>query len=426
MNLVLFFVRVFLVIIAAYLAPSIPLWPTKLFIPFFATFLLAVTCLYRIPNWKPVLYGGVACLFFSGFNLLTSIDATVPIVEHIKSILYFLFLAFSSLIIGSSIIFTPNTRNLVGHLLLAAGFGVIAFGALEQRTPLAKISDTYRDAAYGYGKTDNEKRDIKLTGDIRPKVFTREPSHAARGASMLFILGAIAITSHWKRFLALLAIGVCIAIFGSPVPAGFFLALICGAFIPASVKKRGLAMPFVAAMGVAGIAAIAALTIAIPSFADRVDTILEGRDASTKYRTTVVWSLALDALEINSVSGVGIGGEERLGSRAFLASRENATINTMINNALCSIPLFTGISGCIFFFAFFLFCLLRLPNQFYLFYGMVIFCLLFSTGAIHSSQTWSCGAILFAFIRNFYNSPTGSNVSTEPSAEDSKEPLLSS
>jgi len=403
-TLLMFFFRLGLVFLAAYLSPQFPL-PGGITFPFLATGMLALLSLKKIRSWKPVFIGVGATFLFSIFNVLTSLSPEVPLIEHIKSIVYFLYLVTCSLIIANTPLFPQTSRKWVGILLLSAGFGLLFLGAVEQKTPLKRISDKYRDIAYGYGRTDNEARDIQLTGSVRPKLFTREPSHAARGVSMVFILSAVATSSLALRLGALAGIALAVPVFGSPVPAGFLGALFCGAFIPRIVQQKGLAYPYAAFMGGVGLLALVALYTTVPSFTERIDSIREGRDASTIYRTTVVWSMARSALDLNALSGVGIGAEDKLGSDAFLESRQEATINTMINNAILSVPLFTGWAGVVFFSLFAFIILLSVPPHLRLFFFMVIFCLLFSTGAIHSTQAWSAGAILYAMLNPWSTSP---------------------
>lgn len=400
-------IRSVLAIVAIYLELALPVSAT-IRVPHIAAFMLAVTLLPRFRYRRWVLVATVTAVGFCAFNVMSTSFGSVPLMERAKSTVFLLWLFSISVVLMASSFPEGTDRRRVCQMFLAAGFSLLAFAFLEQRTPLAQVSDTFRLNAYGRIAYENDQRDEVLLGGTRPKAFTEEPSFAGRGISLLLLFGAMLARRTATRLAALAGIGAAVLVTGSPKPVVFALCLLCGLPVPQWCVRRKLVLPFQVFMGILAVAVIFVAVQTVPVLRQRFETIESGTDRSLWRRTGFMREMAGQALRHNPVSGVGFGGEDELSSDFTLPGLENDPTTSLINNAMWSIPFFTGITGSLLVAALLFALTRRLPAEHRLVFLLTIFATLNTTGSISSTSAWFIGAMLHCILAHPSGTGTGS------------------
>ncbi|MDR3403828.1 MAG: hypothetical protein P4L99_15125 [Chthoniobacter sp.] len=387
-------------VLAIYLELSLPIHD-DVFIPHIFGLFLACALAPAVRSWKRVALALVLLGIFCAFNLATTTFGVVSVVKKLKSVVYFVYLfGIAVVIMGAGHIWREKqARRITAIIFLTAGLAMLSFGAVEQMTGLRDISDRFRNVAYGELNADNESRDLELLDKVRPKAFAKETSFASRGVSVLLLIGALTSTGLAPRLLALAGVGAATAVFGSPIPAGFLVAMLYGISMPRRIQsRRAICLYFIA------LAAVAALSLGVawmfsPVLQRRVELLTDLSDPSTYMRSGFMYEVAGKALAWNPVSGVGIGGEDELSSEFVLPLLGHVSTNTLINNAMWSIPFFTGLFGSFIAIVLLLAMALRVEFRHSAVFVLTILLILNSTGSIHSSSVWLVGALLFALLR---------------------------
>jgi hypothetical protein len=224
---------------------------------------------------------------------------------------------------------------------------------------------------------------------VRPKAFTQETSFGARGVSLLLLAGALLSRSTLARLAALGGIVAAVPIFGSPIPAAFAVGLLYGLWVPRWAQSPRVLPVYLSTITLGAVFLLFAVAQFSTVVQRRVDLVRDGTDPSTYMRTMFMLEMAGKAIAWNPVSGVGLGGEDELGSDFVLPLLENVPTNTLINNALWSV-LFLGL---LLGFAW------RVELRYRAVFIATILLVLNCTGAIHSSSVWIVGALLYSILR---------------------------
>ena len=361
-------------------------------------FLLAIVLIPRIRQWRPVII--VACLatIFGIFNITTTVFGTVPATEKAKSAIWLVYLAVIATIIARELRFDRRWRRRASAIFITAALALLLFASVEQRTSLGTLSNAFREKVFA-GGADSDKRDLILKGEVRPKAFLSETSHAARGVSTLLLVGAALGENVLLSSIAVGGMLVAVTIFASPVPLGFALCAMLGLFIPEFFVKKRLVCVYLAFIGVfcVGILTISVLTI--PVLRERWELYERGADRSSYRRTSFMREMAWKALVRNPVSGVGLGGEEELSNEFVLSGMAGGETVELVNNAMWSIPFYTGLVGTVLTIWFLTAIVKGLPVRHRLILISTVLVTLNCTGSISSSSAWIVGAFLFAICR---------------------------
>jgi hypothetical protein len=392
--------RLTLAILAIYLEWALPLGQ-KLFVPHFLAFLLALTLIPQIRAWRRFSLAMLLMLGFCAFNLSTSAFGSVPLHDRFRSVIYFVYLFGIALIIGVTKIIgeSPLDRRIAATMFLGAGFSLLAFASVEQHTALYQVSDAFRSVAYKETNADNEARDLELLQKVRPKAFAQETSFGSRGVSVLLLIGALLSRDMMARVAALMGIVAAIPIFGSPIPAAFAVGLLYGLWVPRWAQSPKI-LPLYLGTITAGAAVLLFIVAQFSVVVQRrLDLVRDGTDPSTYMRTMFMMEMAGKAINWNPISGVGLGGEEELSSEFVLPLLENVPTNTLINNALWSVPFFTGLVGSLAFLLLLLTLTWRVELRYRAVFFATLLLILNCTGAIHSSSVWIVGAFLYSILR---------------------------
>jgi hypothetical protein len=219
-----------------------------------------------------------------------------------------------SLVIGYALFLAmvrAERRQLAG-VFLGFCLCILVGCLLEKYGGLRAVSDRVRAQIYETNFIYNaDTRDEQLYGQIRPKLFTSEPS-AVTFAYTLFSAIWLAV-SPWRAklpiYLALIGCGLVVL----PGPTLVLMLLLIVPFLlflsgrDTSSGGNSLRLFGTAVLSVAVLAA--ALVVGQMFFAQRLHEIASGKDASFFYRFTGPMLVALDVFRHHPAAGAGLTGE---------------------------------------------------------------------------------------------------------------------
>lgn len=394
-----------LIFLALYLALPLPLLGNW-YVPNLPALLLALlvfpTARQHVPRIVIVL---TLLAAYCVLNALFATSEVTPPVERIKGSLQLLYFSGLSLLIANSQLFRfPADRRWLGWMFLFLGLSMVAGGYLEDSTPIGQLSDRFRAFMYAGGSLyEADQRDLILTSGIRPKLFASEPAHAALGTAVCLTLGGICLMQVAPLVVAAIGCTLAAKVFGSPIPLAFAITLLVGG-APAWRHQRssGITWRILFTQVTAIVVGVLFIILAV-SFIDTLQTrflmALDGKDRSSYLRLFHIMFVAGDAMMLNPLFGVGIGGELEVAQSLFLEGYENAKANTLLNNPIWTVPLFGGVTAS-------LVALLALgkavmqlsPHQRVLF-GLFVGSVMLSGGSIVNTPSWITGGIVFAALR---------------------------
>jgi TRAP-type mannitol/chloroaromatic compound transport system permease small subunit len=231
-----------------------------------------------------------------------------------------------SLVIAYALFVTlvNGERSQIAWILLGLCLFIIVGCLLENYGGLRVISDKFRERLYDAGQVyDADLRDQLLYGRVRPKLFTSEPS--AVTFAFTHFCSVWLVVSPWRRkllvYLALMGCGL----FVMPGPTLMLMLLLTVPYLlflsggTASTVTR-----FVGAAALSMILVGAAIVIGQSFFAERLNELASGKDASFFYRFTGPMLVAIDVIKRYPWAGAGLTGEP------FIADR---VLNVYMNSA---------------------------------------------------------------------------------------------
>ena len=219
-----------------------------------------------------------------------------------------------SLVIAYAIFLTlvHGERRQIAGILLGFCVFIIVGCLLETYTGLRAISDAVRERLYDAGVVyDADLRDQILYGRIRPKLFTSEPSAVTFAYTHFCSVWLVVSPWRWKLPVYLGMIGMALFVLPGPtlvlmllltIPYLIFLA---GARPGRRPSATRLASSLAISILLIGVAIVLGRTI----FAERLDELASGRDASFFYRFTGPMLVAFDMFRHYPWAGAGLTGE---------------------------------------------------------------------------------------------------------------------
>ena len=219
-----------------------------------------------------------------------------------------------SLVIAYAIFLTlvHGERRQIAGILLGFCIFIIVGCLLETYAGLRPISDAVRERLYDAGVVyDADLRDQILYGRIRPKLFTSEPSAVTFAYTHYCSVWLVVSPWRWKLPVYLGMIGM--ALFVLPGPTLVLMLLLTVPYLIFLAGARPGRRP--SAMRLAGSLAISILLIGVAIvlgktfFAERLDELASGRDASFFYRFTGPMLVAFDMFRQYPWAGAGLTGE---------------------------------------------------------------------------------------------------------------------
>ena len=202
-------------------------------------------------------------------------------------------------------------RDQIAGILLGFCLFIIIGCLLENYAGLRAISDKVRAHLYDASQVyDSDLRDRLLYGRIRPKLFTSEPS--AVTFAFTHFSSVWLVVSTWRhKFLVYLALMGC-GLFIMPGPTLMlmlllsvpYLMFLSGGATPGSAVTR-----FIGATALSLLLIVAALVIGRSFFAERLNDLMSGKDASSFFRSTGPMLVAFDIFKHYPWAGAGLTGE---------------------------------------------------------------------------------------------------------------------
>lgn len=218
-----------------------------------------------------------------------------------------------SLVIGYAMFVTlvHGERRQIARILLTFCLFIIVGCLLETYAGLRPLSDAVRERIYDSAVVyDSDLRDVVLYGRIRPKLFTSEPSAVTFSYTHFASVWLVVSPWRWKVPVYLGLIGC--ALFVLPGPTLVLMLLLTIPYIIFLAGRgtgRPSAMRTVGALAISGLLLALAIVLGQIFFAERLNELASGRDASFFYRFTGPMLVALNIFQHHPWAGSGLTGE---------------------------------------------------------------------------------------------------------------------
>ncbi|MBX3503154.1 MAG: hypothetical protein KF889_27235 [Alphaproteobacteria bacterium] len=221
-----------------------------------------------------------------------------------------------SLVIGYALFLTMarGERGQIAMILLGFCLFIIVGCLLETHGGLRPVSNAVRerifDAAHVY---DADLRDEILYGKVRPKLFTSEPSAVTFGFTLFASLWLV--TSPWRYKLLIYAGLIGAALLTMPGPTLVLMLLLAIPYFiflagTADGARRGSAATrLIGAIALSAVVLGVAVWVGSIFFAERLNELASGRDASFFYRFTGPMLVAFEMFDKHPWAGAGLTGE---------------------------------------------------------------------------------------------------------------------
>jgi len=298
---------------------------------------------------------------------------------------------------------TAVSRLFMGFLI------IIAAGAtLEVFTKFKYLSDEFRHMVFRWGLYEADLRDLYTYGQIRPKLFTSEPSHVAK-FYILSLFVWFALSENKKRYvLYLFFISTGLILIRSPIIIlSIPLALTVEIFFRKNIdftSFRDKERPFIGK----SLMALIFISIIFLSFAlntilaERVSKIIAGTDQSFALRISGPAVIAFDTIKQHPLWGAGIAGKEPISDIIFDAYRKIGfkiySVYSANANFLSLFISYYGLLGGLLFIGGFISLVRRLEIKGGIFIALTILIFSQTMGAFVSLMTWGyiCTILLVA------------------------------
>lgn len=219
-----------------------------------------------------------------------------------------------SLVIAYAMFLTlvHGDRRQVSRILLIFCLAIIVGCLLEQYAGLRPLSDAVRERLYQADQVyDADLRDQALYGRIRPRLFTSEPS-AVTFAYTHFSSVWLVISPWRHKLLAYFGL-VGLALVVLPGPTLVLMVFLAAPYLVFLAGTRpGSRASISRTVGAVALAAVlvgAAAVFGSIFFAERLNELASGRDASFFYRFTGPMLVAFDMFRSHPWAGSGLTGE---------------------------------------------------------------------------------------------------------------------
>ena len=205
---------------------------------------------------------------------------------------------------------------------------ILAGTMLEVYTPFKNLSDEFRHIIFRCGLYEADLRDLYTYGQVRPKLFTSEPSHVAK-FYILSLFVWFALSENKKRyFLYLFFISAGLILIRSPIIIlSIPLALAVEIFLRRDINFTNFIdkeRPFIGkSLMILIFISIVFLSFALNTIlAQRVSKMLAGTDKSFAIRISGPAVIAFDTIKQYPLWGAGITGKEAIANIIFNAYRK--------------------------------------------------------------------------------------------------------
>lgn len=215
-----------------------------------------------------------------------------------------------SLVISYALFLTllKATRGQVAVIFFSFCAIIFVGCVLEDYGGLRSVSDAVRGKMYSAFIYEADLRDELLYGQVRPKLFTTEPSAVTFSYTLFAFVWLMTSTWRWKvpAYTLMMIAGILIM----PGPTLLLMMLL---YVPYQFLAGRAWTPTAVRMAILGVlgAAVVVLFFVLGSsvFSNRVTQMAEGADASTFYRIQGPALVAADVAQKYPLAGVGLTGE---------------------------------------------------------------------------------------------------------------------
>ncbi len=264
-------------------------------------------------------------------------------------------------------------------------------------TPVKEFVDFVRNAAFLEHIYANDRRDILLSGHLRPTLFSSEPSHVTKLYFVLmFSYGIVSKKYFWIKVTGLLILGM--YTFASPTVILSFLLILFHRYYENifNFKKLGfLKAVFLAIFAIA--ISFILIQFVFVGLAGRFERTINGADGSFNVRFLYPLISVLDTLKSKPLFGIGLSAKEYIQQISSLAMFNFDALTTLGNNAFAHSIVYFGGSALLFYNL-----LVRYISRnvgkpwFYVF--IIIFVFSFNMGGLETPRYWVFLALMFLAI----------------------------
>lgn len=219
-----------------------------------------------------------------------------------------------SLVIAYAMFLTlvHGERRQIARILLGFCLFIIVGCLLETYAGLRPISDAVRERIYEPGVVyDADLRDQVLYGRIRPKLFTSEPSAVTFAYTHYCAVWLVVSPWRWKLPVYLGMIGMALIVLPGPTLVLMLLLTVPYLIFLAGARpgRRPSVTRLAGALALSVLLVGTAIVLGLTFFAERLNELASGRDASFFYRFTGPMLVALDIFRHHPWAGAGLTGE---------------------------------------------------------------------------------------------------------------------
>ena len=219
-----------------------------------------------------------------------------------------------SLVIAYAMFLTlvHGERRQIARILLTFAVLILVGCLLETYTGLRQLSDAVRERIYEAGVVyDADLRDQILYGRIRPKLFTSEPSAVTFAYTHYCAVWLVVSPWRWKLPVYLGLIAMALVVLPGPTLVLMLLLTIPYLIFLAGAQpgRRPQATRLIGALALSALLVGVTIVLGKTFFAERLDELASGRDASFFYRFTGPMLVAFDTFRHYPWAGAGLTGE---------------------------------------------------------------------------------------------------------------------
>jgi hypothetical protein len=276
---------------------------------------------------------------------------------------------------------------------------ILIGSALEIYTPFNIFSDTFRNLVYKRSIYESNFRDIYLYGQIRPKLFTQEPSYVA----LFFVLASFVwftSTQNMYRYsILILFTALGLLLIRSPtviliIPLAFIVEIFIRKSFTISMliikKKQPTSLSVFIWIAIFLLLSIVAFHTIL---SNRIDQFSAGRDSSTKARITGAVYIIANTIKQYPLWGSGITGKESIEKiikkTYWSVNVRHSSVYSFTANFLIMFFVYYGILGSVLFIAGIITFFRRLHSKNWIFITISIFIFSQAMGAFVGARTWS-------------------------------------
>jgi hypothetical protein len=216
-----------------------------------------------------------------------------------------------SLVIGFALYLTliRAERRILARMFLTMSV-VILIGAQAEAIPAVRgISDSVRQVLYRSGIYEANLRDLIFYGKIRPKFFTSEPSAVTFAFSLFSLAWFLASDSKYRLpIFATLVAASQLIIPGPTTLIGGLAGGLAYFLLPPRPGERKVNRPLISV--VATLCMVGLVFAGSYLYAERLDTMLTGRDPSFFYRVIGPALVAFEVFGEYPIAGIGLTSEQ--------------------------------------------------------------------------------------------------------------------